>query len=462
MTDDPFLHKTLKHYRVDEVLGRGGMGVVYRAHDTKLNRPVAVKALKPDLTVDPQRLDRFLQEARSAAALSHPHIAQVYDIDTVEETTFIVMEYVEGFTLRRLILNRELDLVGSVEIALQVSEGLAKAHASRIIHRDIKPENIMITKDGHAKLLDFGLAKLVEPDSEDVRVDTRTRTLPEGEAATKILVQTTSGKIMGTVSYMSPEQARGLKPGFPSDVFSMGIVLYEMVTGELPFKGATSLDTMHAIAFEEPLPVTQVRRNLPAELHRIISRCLRKRPEDRYPDAAALASDLKRLKTDIESGISRPSAGLGVEEWKHRLKSTLHIGPQGIVLAAAVLALAAVILLTDIQWANLLWIVLVGLFLYRWIRNRKRRMLKGLVSRISRLEGVRAVRIQGDAVTVVVDRGRAGLYIRVNSLVDDLNKKLYVGRHIETSVRDDLSPEELRQMLREPGVAFVRDDIVSS
>jgi len=217
--EQSMINRTVKHYKVDELLGKGGMGVVYRAQDLKLKRPVALKMLKADLTADPDRLKRFLQEARAAAAITYPSIAQVYDIDTVDETTFIVMEFIEGQTISKLIANKELDLIGSVEIVLQVAEGLAKAHKSKIIHRDIKSENIMVTRDGHAKLL--------EPSPEA----DRTLTLLE-HAPTKTMPQTTAaGTIMGTTSYMSPKQARGQELSYPSDVFSLGIVLYEMVTG---------------------------------------------------------------------------------------------------------------------------------------------------------------------------------------------------------------------------------------
>jgi serine/threonine protein kinase len=291
--------RTLKHYAIESLLGQGGMGVVYLAKDTRLQRPVALKVLKPDLVSNADRRKRFLLEARSAAALSHPAIAQIYDIDEDAGTMFISMEYVDGKTVSQLITNGELDLMGSVEIALQVAEGLARAHQQKIIHRDIKSDNIKVTRDGHAKLLDFGLAKLLESYPEDAGdLPNISRTLTMEQA------HTLAGAVMGTINYMSPEQARGKSLSPASDVFSLGIVLYEMVTGERPFKGETPLDTMHAIAFEEPKPVTIIRRNMPPQLHRIISRCLRKRPEDRYPDAHALAVDLKHLKHDLETVVT--------------------------------------------------------------------------------------------------------------------------------------------------------------
>ena len=455
--NDLMVDKTIKHYKIDRLLGRGGMGVVYRAQDTKLNRPVALKMIKPGLTADPDKRDRFMREARAAAAITHPAIAQVYDIDTVDETTFIVMEFIEGQTVGSLIAKKELDLVGSVEIALQVAEGLAKAHKSKIIHRDIKSENIMVTRDGHAKLLDFGLAKLLEKDldvSETLTVldDAPTKTLPKTTAA---------GTIMGTTSYMSPEQARGQPLSYPSDIFSLGIVLYEMVTGELPFKGVSPIDTMHAIAFEEARPVTVVRKNLPPELHRVIVRCLRKRPDDRYADATELAIDLKRLKTDIETGVQRPfSLDQKLDELKYWLTTTIPLGPQGILIVAVVLAVAVLLIFTEIRWANLVAIAFVGLLVYRNIKNRKKRMLKRFVSQVVKMESVRAIRIQGEMVTVVVDEALASQYIRINSLVDEINKKRFIGRPIEVAVRDDLSEEEFQRMLRETGIQYVRDDIV--
>lgn len=455
--EDLMIDRTIKHYKVDELLGRGGMGVVYRARDTKLNRPVALKMIKAELTTDPDKLNRFIQEARAAAAITHPAIAQVYDIDTVDETTFIVMEFIEGQTVGSLIAKKELDLIGSVEIAVQVAEGLSKAHKSRIIHRDIKSDNIMVTRDGHAKLLDFGLAKLLEPSADEAE----TLALLE-HAPTKTMPKTTAtGTIMGTTSYMSPEQARGQSLSFPSDVFSLGVVLYEMITGELPFKGDNPVDIMHAIAFEEARPVTAVRKNLPPDLHRIIARCLRKRPEDRYPDAGDLSTDLRRLKTDIESGVRHPfSLDQKLDELKYWLTTSLPAGPQGIMIVVAVLVVAAILIFTDIQWANLLWIGILGLLVFRYVKNRKKRMLKRFVSQVSKIKAVRAIRIKEDSITVVVDKAQASQYIRINSLADEINKKLYFGRSVEVAVRDDIPEEEFQTMLRETGIAFVRDDVI--
>ncbi|MFC2159054.1 protein kinase, partial [Acidobacteriota bacterium] len=364
--------KTLKHYQVEELLGKGGMGEVYRALDTKLKRPVAIKVLREELTSDEERRKRFLQEARAAAAVVHPAIAQVYDVDEVDDLTFIVMEFVQGETVSQLIVKKELDLLGSIEIALQVSEGLSQAHKSNIIHRDIKSDNIMVTRTGHAKVLDFGLAKLLETQESGATPES---TLDFHRTAT--MAKTIAGTVMGTIAYMSPEQARGQDIAQPSDVFSLGIVLYEMVTGELPFTGESPLDTMHSIAFEEAKPVTVIRKNLPPHLQRIISKCLRKKAEDRYPDAHALALDLKQLKHEIDSGIQRPLAPLdhvqNIMDWA---KSSITSSTQLIVLAIFVIAAVTLIFVFAIPWAQLLWIGITGFFVYRYVRNRKNRMIK--------------------------------------------------------------------------------------
>ena len=447
--------KELKHFKIEKLLGKGGMGVVYRARDVRLDRPVALKVLRADLTADSDRRRRFLQEAKAASAVTHPAIAQIYDVDEVSGTTFIAMEFVEGKTVSQLIDKRELDLIGSVEIALQVAEGLSKAHEANIVHRDIKSDNIMVTRDGHAKLLDFGLAKLLDPVSADEESDI------QGVKETETFSHTRPGTVMGTAAYMSPEQARGLPVNQASDVFSMGVVLYEMVTGELPFKGDTPLDTMHSIAFDEARPVTVIRQNLPPELHRIVSRCLRKKPGDRYRNARVLAADLKRLKHDIESGIQRSiPAGERVRMFFEGIKTSLPFGPTGVAIAVIGLALAALIAFTKLETGAIVGIGILALIIYRYVRNRKNRMLKRFTSKISKFPEVKAIVRRDDHITIVVEEAKAKTYIRINSLVDMVNKKLYFGKNIEASVRDDLSPDEFQHLLRGPSVTYIRDDVV--
>jgi tRNA A-37 threonylcarbamoyl transferase component Bud32 len=451
--------QTLKHYEIEEVLGKGGMGTVYRARDTKLQRPVALKVLTSGFTTDQERRKRFLQEARSAAALIHPAIAQVYDIDETDDVTFIAMELVEGETVSSLIAKKELDLLAALEIAVQTGEGLVKAHETGIVHRDIKPENIMVTRDGHAKILDFGLAKLDPLRSSEV-ADGQTAEQHISQIAT--MAQTQSGMVVGTVAYMSPEQARGKPVDHRSDIFSFGVTLYEMASGELPFRGESPLDTMHAIAFEETRPVTVVRQNIPPDLHRIISSCLRKRPEDRYPEVRSMVEDLKSLKRDTESGVTR-SLPLR-ERVKERLASLKGMKPSTIAWVAGGAGILVVLIIIaaireDIQWSTIVFLGFVGLFSYRHIRHRRRRLVKRFAAKVSKMQEVALVTYQENQATVVVDRSQARIYLRINGLIDSMNRKLFFGEPISATVRDDVKGKEFRQMLKDPGLLYVREDV---
>ncbi|MBE0712906.1 MAG: serine/threonine protein kinase [Candidatus Aminicenantes bacterium] len=447
---------TLKHYRVETQLGKGGMGVVYRARDTRLDRLVALKMITPGLVANPERRSRLLLEARSAAAISHPAIAQVYDIDEVDGNLFIAMEYVDGRTVSKLIADGELDLLGAIEIALQMAEGLVKAHDAGILHRDIKSDNIMVTRDGHAKLLDFGLAKLVEPIAEEpappVDLD---RTLTRGR------LHTMPGAVMGTLSYMSPEQARGKELDRRSDIFSLGIVLYEMVTAELPFKGETPLDTMHAIAYEEARPVTIVRRSLTPELHRIVFRCLRKNPDDRYPDAHALAADLRRLKHDIESGTNAGPgllAGARIRNWAEWLRTSFPGGYKGLAILAAAVAVTVILVAVNFNWGALIGPAFIALFFYRYVRNRKKRLLAAFTKKVAKFPEVRLVAIRENRVTVVLDKAPAKVYIRITALIEELNQRLFVGRDVTAEVKSEVPEAEAQAMLRQVGVVYARED----
>ena len=446
--------RVLKHYKVESLLGRGGMGVVYKAVDIRLQRPVALKMLPPNVVANPDRRTRFLREAQTAAALNHPAIAQVYDIDEADGGIFIAMEFIDGKTVSRLIADGELDILGAVEIARQVAEGLAKAHEAGVLHRDIKSDNIMVTKDGRAKLLDFGLAKLLEPATaapETPGVPDRTLTRDHG--------RTMPGAVMGTISYMSPEQARGRDLDPRSDIFSLGIVLYEMATGELPFKGETPIDTMHAIAYEEARPVTVIRRNLPPHLHLILSRCLRKKPEDRYPDARSLTADLKRLEQDLETGARR-SLGPGerLKAWAERLVASIPFGNKGLVLALAALAVTVVLLVARVNWGSLIGPAVIGLLVLRSVRNRKRQMLAKFAQKMAKFPDVRAVIVKEDKVIVVADAPPASLYLRTTSLIEGINKRLYFGKHVTAEVRSGLAEDEFRRLLSQTGVVYLRDE----
>lgn len=287
----------LGRYEIRSKLGEGGMGEVYLARDTQLDRDIALKTLTREVARDQQRLHRFLQEARAASALSHPNVAHIYEIGEVDGAHFIAMEFVEGESLDRKIGGRPLAISELLEIAIQIADALDEAHAKGITHRDIKSSNIMITSRGRVKVLDFGLAKLAGPSS-----DTHTS---DSEMATR--VKTSPGVVMGTVNYMSPEQALGREVDHRSDIFSFGVVLYEMATGQLPFTGNTVTETIDRITHSQPKAIARLNYDVPAELEIIVKKALRKDRDERYQTIHDLLIDLKDLKreTDVASSLER-------------------------------------------------------------------------------------------------------------------------------------------------------------
>jgi eukaryotic-like serine/threonine-protein kinase len=296
-------------YEIVAPLGAGGMGEVYRARDPRLGRDVAIKVLPASFAQDAERLRRFEQEARAASALNHPNIVMIHEIGSTDTTSYIAMELVDGPSLREMVASGPLPAKRLLDVAVQIAEALAKAHAAGIVHRDLKPENVIVSKDGYVKLLDFGLAKLFVAPQEQIT------------GAPTAIQETQPGTVMGTVGYMSPEQASGKPADFRSDQFALGSILYEMATGKRAFQRNTGAETLSAIIRDEPEPVAQVNPKAPAPLRWIVERCLAKDPDERYASTRDLARDLKSVREHISEVTTSTSGGMAAVEAAPRRRS---------------------------------------------------------------------------------------------------------------------------------------------
>ena len=443
----PFAPETLVgdgRYRIVRFIAAGGMGEVHEGEDLLIGGRIAIKVLRAEINDSRHAVERLRREIAMARKVTHVNVCRVHDVGQHDGRVFLTMELLEGETLASRIGRGPLDLGELGRVACQLAGGLAALHEAGIVHRDLKSSNVIVTVAGRVVLTDFGLA----------------RSATVADAAL-----TAEGTLLGTPGYMAPEQVEGREATFASDIYALGIVLYEMATGQLPFRGQSMLDTMHAIAFDATQPLRTIRADLPYSLQRVVDRCLHKKPDDRYPDLREAVTDLRSVRREIDSGASGGTPILErmrLERFRlDRLRAAVGgLSVQGLMLVGAVILISLIILIPTLWRGNLgglIPVAIMGGIVYSHMRRRRNSMIRRFTRKASKLKELRLLGYRDGVFIVFADRPTAKTYVKLNALLEAANNGLYQGPPLTMLLREDVSDAEVRETVTSTSVSYLRD-----